>query len=206
MASVLTPPGTFGREFFLCVSFSSLPFVSQTSYPDLLRRLWWYSLWLRYRRHFRDPNHAELVVHFRKTGPINWNVLHHLFPTIPRRFHLVRRNVLRCFVRSPRRGFTRQAMVCRPCRRHFLRWCLHASRFNCDSSLRCRSCFRRLGCRNGLHADPHVPIRVFSKMDPVSFPSFRLSRHVHCPIHLRAPSKTEVPSFPAINGLSPLVS
>ena len=112
MASVLMPPGTFWQEFFLCVSFSSLLFMSQTSYPDLLRHLWWYSLWLQYRRHFWDPNHAEPAVHFQKTGPTNWNVLHHLFPTIARCFHLVCRNVLRCFVRSPRRGFPQQVMVC----------------------------------------------------------------------------------------------
>ena len=34
MALVLMPPGTFGREFSLCVSFSSPPFVSQMPCPD----------------------------------------------------------------------------------------------------------------------------------------------------------------------------
>ena len=69
-------------------------------------------------------------------------------------------------------------MVRRPRCLDLLRRCRHASRRSRSSPLRRRSCLRGLGCRNGFHVDPHVSIRVFSKVDSVGFPSFRLSRHV----------------------------
>ena len=64
-------------------------------------------------------------------------------------------------------------MVRRPRRPHLCGWCCHASCCFRSSSLRRGPYIRWLGCRDGFDADPHVSIRVFSKVDSVRFPPFR---------------------------------
>ena len=145
---------------------------------ESLRWFWWYSLWLRYRCLGWYPSHAELVVYFRKIRPLNRIVLNHYTPTVSRRLNFVRWDVLWRSVRRSRRRFPWQAMVCLPCRHHLLSWCRHASWCEGLSSLRCGPRLRWLGCRDGFHPDPNLPIRVFSEVDSVSFPSFLLSSKI----------------------------
>ena len=140
---------------------------------DLLCRLWWYSLRLRYRCHFWSPVYGGLVVHIRKTRSSDRTLFHHLFSTVPRRLHLVYRNFLRCSVCGPRSRFSRQTMVRCSCGPHLLCWRRHANSSHHTSPLHCRPRLRGLGRRNGFHAHSHVSIRVFSKVDSVGFRSFR---------------------------------
>ena len=137
---------------------------------ELLRWFWWHSLWLRYRCLGWSPSHAGLVVYFWKIRLLDRNMLNHFTPTVPRRLDFVCRDILWRPVRRSSGRFPRQAMVCLPCRRHLLSWCRHASCCDGLSPLRCGPRLRRLGYRDDFHPDPHLPIRVFSKVDSVSFP------------------------------------
>jgi len=120
-------------------------------------------------------------------------VRHHLIPAVPRRLHVVHWYLRRCSLRRPCRRFPRSEVVRRPRCPHLLSRCCHANRLIRRSSLRYRSCLRRLRCRNGFCVGSHVPIRVFSQVDSVSFLSFSQSHPSSPSITHPRDSKTVAP-------------